>query len=296
MEKMTYPLTRTALLEDCQRLASLEGGVEPLFLGALERAGEMARLGAITNLETASLEPALLRTRDTWDEPDPLPEPKYSLVVGNLTREDRLAFSLGGLIGAAGATLVQPPSVEPEDSREALRYQESYIFRQVYLAGHEEAFDGYLRSCSQGTSEQALAEFLRTLFLRALASSHTIMPDMIAFRPWLDNLYHGIQNLSDEIEQLVEVYCLADPAKFQKYQIETRFYRTVDPAINAARLLQRGERFDARQLAEALAEGVNESRYGQALAIGVAALRDATRVWRRETKGLSIGLQAVGRA
>jgi len=270
---MSDLLTHWAAFEDCRRLAQLDDEIEPLFKELLEAEREAARLGAITRGGNRWMAGILERARDGWDERDE-----------GLRR--KVAFCLGGLTHQACDNRMKPlmkARAPAHMKREISAYYDVHVFREVYLDGAEEPFHHFLVAHNDTTPGQALEAFMRSLFQRALLSSHTIKPDYSDIDGWLDRLFEAVQDLYIDINLYARVYREPDPAKVQAYGVETAFYRSDDPAIRAARALQRGAPVEAEEVRRALEVDANESGYAQAVALGLAYLRNASALWRRET-------------
>ncbi len=74
-------------------------------------------------------------------------------------------------------------------------YYDTHVFRQVYLNGGAEPFNRFLVADNDTAPGQALEAFVRSLFQRALLSSHTIKPDFDDIDAWLDRLFGAVQSL-----------------------------------------------------------------------------------------------------
>jgi hypothetical protein len=278
---MKNPVTRIAAFEDCCRLAERLEGIEPPLLSALRGEQEMGRLGAVAAVEGSWVAAGLAGLRDGWGEPEAHPEPRIGLVVGNPSPAGRLALCLGALVNlACEAGIPSPAGVA--DAAEAYRYQDAHVLRRVYLEGHEEEFGRALLAGREDAPEEAAEDFARAMFYRALASSHTIMPDTISLHDWLGNLENGVAALSAGIHRSARALYAPDPALVERYDLESGFYRADDPAVKAARALQRGEAVSASEVRAALAPGANESAYGRAVEAGMEHLMRASAFWRGE--------------
>lgn len=179
------------------------------------------------------------------------------------------------------------PALSTTGHREVSAYYDVHVFRQVYLSGAEEPFDRFLLAGNETEPGRALEAFARSLFQRALLSSHTLIPDQDDIDGWLDRLFARLQTLYIDIALYVDVFTNPDPAKIARYGVETAFYRAADPAIRAARAIARGEAVEPGRVREALVLEANESAYGQSLALGLAYLRAGSAFWRGETDELA---------
>lgn len=291
---MSDLLTHWAVFEDCRRLAQLDPAVAPLFRELIHSERDFARLGAITRGGNRWIPTILRWAREWWDAP------AHPASAGR-----KVAFALGGLTHAACDRLMKPllsycartdwntahhrmqdrladspGGIEEAAIQEISAYYDTYVFRQVYLSGQEEPFNRFVLVANETAPGQALEEFVRALFQRALLSCHTIVPDQEHVLEWLDRLTMLLQPFYLDIDLWARVFRAPDPAKMERYLVETVFYRTVDPAIQVARALQRGEAVSTAQVQRALEPGANESRYGQALETGIRYLRAASAFWR----------------
>lgn len=284
---MSDLLTHWAVFDDSRRLARHDQAIAPLFRDLIERERQHARLGAITRGGHRMIPEILQRARAAWAQSD-----------DRLLIERKVAFALGLLTHAACDLYMKPlmrrltrqpdGQVSKEVHREVYAYQDVYVFRQVYLSGHEEPFNRFLLAHNATSPGQALEEFVRALFQRALLSSHTFAPDLNDVDRWLEALFNLVQPLYVDVERLVRIFEQPDPAKMQAYEIETTFYRAGDPIIVAARALQRAEPVGADQLQAALPEAANQSHYGKALALSIELLRSASTFWRGEVDRITL--------
>jgi hypothetical protein len=293
---MSDLLTHWAVFEDCRRLAQGDPAVEPLFRELIQTERDFARLGAITRGGNRWIPTILQWARACWDDP-----------ARPASAGRKVAFALGGLTHAACDRLMKPLlsycartdwnsahhrmqgrlTDTPAGSEEATiqeisAYYDTYVFRQVYLSGEAEPFNRFLLAANETAPGKALEEFVRALFQRALLSCHTIVPDQEHVLEWLDRLTTLVQPFYLDVDLWVRVFLAPDPAKMERYLVETVFYRVTDRAIQVARALQRGEAVSTAQVQRALEPGANESRYGQALETGIRYLRAASAFWRRE--------------
>ena len=296
---MSDLLTHWAMFEDCRRLAPHDAGVDPLFRELIEREREYARLGALTRGGNRFMAPVLARARERWDREEGRAATgrKIAFVAGCLAHNacDRamkplLSHHAGADWNAGHHQMQGRPdgsAVRTVGLREVSAYYDVHVFRQVYLAGQEEPFDRFLLAGNRTEPGRALEGFARSLFQRALLSSHTLIPDQDDIDGWLDRLFARLQTLYIDIDLYTDVFAKPDPAKIARYAVETAFYRADDPAIRAARAIGRGEPVEPGRVREALAVEANESAYGQSLALGLAYLRTGSAFWRGETDELA---------
>jgi hypothetical protein len=101
-----------------------------------------------------------------------------------------------------------------------------------------------------------------------------------------DNLLQGVQWLYVDLERLIRAYHNPDPELIHRFSITEAFYNANDPVIRLARSIQRGASVDRDRVPEALNETNNTSAYGQALALGIAYLQQASAFWRGERNDL----------
>lgn len=275
---MSDLLTHWAVYEDSRRLVQLDDQIIPLFKTLMESERDYARLGAITRGGNRWMPEILASARVRWqDEADPSKLGK------------KVAFCLGGLTHQACDNLMKSLMARlapPEGKREISAYYDVHVFQQVYLNGEEEPFNQFLLQRNATSPGQALEGFAKSLFQRALLSSHTLKPDYADIDSWLDKLFDALQLLYIQIELYVNVFTNPDLAKIRQYEVQTTFYDINDPAIIAARTIQRGESVSDEQARAALSVEANRSSYGQALALSIEYLRRGSSYWQGETETL----------
>ncbi|MET0742252.1 MAG: hypothetical protein ABWY78_02680 [Microvirga sp.] len=252
------------------------------------------------------MQPLLLLCRDRWDDP------------GNHPQIDRrLAFVVGGISHQACDTVVKPllsrhagsewnlahdvlqrqpkargreHEVDTDHVQEVSAYYDVHVFRKVYLEGREEPFNRLMLASGRSDPAQALEDFIGSSFQRALLSCHTLVPpsgsDQETLAQWQDKLFAYMQTLYIQPRWWIQAFNEPDPAKQERFEVETKFYAANDPAIRAARALQQGRKVDGSDIAAATAEGANQSIYGQALELSSRYLRAATAFWHREAEEL----------
>ena len=291
---MSDLLTHWAVFDDCRRLASRDPQMDPLLARTMHEQREFARLGAISRAGSLFVPHILESVREAWESG-----------ADNERVQRKLAFALGGITHYAADVVMKPlmsqraradwneahdrmkrergrASGEEEavSIREVSAYYDVHVFRKVYLAGRAEPFNRFLVAANDTPTCQALEEFVRALFQRALLASHTLAPDREDLDGWLDNLLDRVQPLYVGIEYYTRAFENPDPAKLVQYGVETAFYIDDDPAIRTARAVQGGTDITDHGLAGALVEGVNRSAYGQALETGMGKLRQASAWWQ----------------
>ena len=298
---MSDLLTHWAVFEDARRLAARDSEVCAEFSAALETETDIARLGALTRGGNRWAPALLARYRPAAAEPAAEP--------ANVRR--KLAFALGGIAHYAADVLMKPlmsrvaeadwhaahaamqragaggPRAEVKVSiREVSAYYDCHVFRAVYGDGAEPPFapERFLLAENKGEAARALESFARALFQRALLSCHTLAPPKDDAEPWLDRLFALLQPLYVSLDLYARVYAAPDPAKMALYEVETSFYRADDPAVRAARRAQHGEPLASADLDAALAEGANRGAYGQAVALALRRLREASAYWLGKTE------------
>lgn len=295
---MSDLLVHWAVYDDCRRLAQHDGGMEPQLREWMQTEREVARLGAVSRGGGRAITVVLPWAREHWarqeEHPD-LPR-KVAFVLGALAHAsaDRamkplMSYCAGADWNTMHHVMQGRKGTQHEDAgaatagvQEVSAYYEAHVFRHVYLGGQEEPFNRFLLAANDTAPGRALEEFVRALFQRALLACHTIAPDTDNVHQWLDRLFALVQPLYLDVDLWVRVFQRPDPAKQERYLVETAFYRAEDPAIRAARVLQRGDQVGVDQVRRALAPGANASRYGQALETGMRYLRAASAFWRGE--------------
>jgi hypothetical protein len=295
---MSDLLTHWAVFEDLRRIAALDPAVDPLFASILQEEREFARLGAISRGGRKFVPHILKDARQAWDSAaDPaLLRRKLAYALGGVTHfpTDYVLKPLMSELAQADWSSTHTLAQERDAAQDILKnlttlqeisvYYDVHVFRQVYLSGQEEPFSRFLMlDPSQTTLGQALAQFITTLFQRALLSSHTLDPDFDDFDAWLENLIDKVQPLYLDVQLYASVFENPDPRKMERYQVESAFYRMSDPLISLAQSLLHGDSIEPGALNAAMLEGANQSGYARTLELGVHALRGASSFWRGET-------------
>lgn len=288
---MSDLLTHWAVFDDARRLVQVDERIDPLVRRVIEEHREFARLGALTRSGNKMLPAILTRAKQNREQ-----------LNENEAERNKLAFGLG-LIAHYGADRVmkrlmadraraqwkaEHPGEEPATKpsiREVSAYYDAHVFRKVYLDGNAEPFTSFLLAANGTPPGKALEAFIRSLFQRAMLSSHTLSPDVDDVDGWLDQMIQYAQPMYVGIAMYAEIYANPDPAKMAMYGVETLFYLENDPAVAAARTAQRGDS-PSGQLDSAIAEGANRGGYGQALALAMRRLREASDWWRCERSEL----------
>jgi hypothetical protein len=294
---MSDMLTHWAAFEDCSRLARIDETIEPVFRAALAQNREAGRLGTLTRLGAKWMQPMLEGVRDHWSESsrDPKLERNLAFVLGGLIHQATDNVMKPALSRAAGGTWSQmqaylrgtpgTPAVSPqvvEAAHEYSAYLDAEVFRQVFLDGKADPFS-QLFMAELSPSGKAFEDFVRALFQRSLLSVHTLNPTVDHMEDWLENLFRTVQPAFVGVERWVRVYNAPDPAKIEAFEVRTAFYRSDDPAIRAARALQRGEEVDAAARQAVFADGLHTCLYGHILQTGLAYTRKASQFWRGVT-------------
>jgi hypothetical protein len=265
------PLARCAVLQDATALARRAGTVEPVFLNVLTDKGHMARVGAVGHLDADWLMPGLLRERDGWDKPERGLEPQTGLVVGATTKEDRIAFLLGGFVNQACDVAFGKAA----DGGHGL---DGAVFRCLVLAGHADAFDAALDRAAYDNRDTALRWLWRDYIHRALAECHTMSPDMVNSGLWLERMYDQYvawRKQSDALAVAIKGEA-ADPA-FGGLPL----FVDTDAVFRSAKALRRGGFVPRAEAEEAIREDAT-CAYGLAVRRAIHAFIDAGRLWRGE--------------
>lgn len=294
---MSDMLVHWAIFEDARWLALQDGLIEPVFARFMQEERETARLGALSRAGKM-LVPRIIDTART----------AQSSAAGLDERMGKkLAYALGGITHYAADVVLKPlmsrlaqaewnathhamqagnQSAEALKKAAAIReisaYYDVHVFREVYLEGQEEPFSRFLLAGNPSGPGQALEEFIRALFQQALLSSHTLSPDTENFDAWLDGLLDRVQPLYVDVALYAQVFSSPNPEKMKQYSVTGEFYRSSDPVVLAARAAQRGEHVAQDALDRAVAQGANAGGYGQALALAITRLREASQYWNGE--------------
>ena len=277
---MSDMLTHWAVFEDCRRLVLADATFDPVLANILHEQVEYARLGTVTRSGNRFMSPILAEGRERWD--DPAARPEWSR---------RIAFALGGLPHQAIDNLIKPHRIAVVEAEQAsadpmadvhrwlYAYQDAYVFKRVFLDGKDGPFNRFLLADNTSPPGRALEEFARSLVFRALQGLHTLKPDQGASIDWIDGVFSSIQEITVDIQRLVDAANRPDPTLTEKFQITTVFYVETDPTVLLARKLQNGEEASQDELEAALAPNANAGIYGQALQLGTLYLRSGSDFW-----------------
>lgn len=293
---MSDLLTHWAVFDDLRRIAAHDALVAPTLRTLLDDEREAARLGAITRGGNRFMEGVLRRARDAWADLEgdarALAGRKVAFCLGCLTHQacDRamkpLLSASAGADWGQGHRLMQRGGGDAGILREVSAYYDVHVFREVYENGAAEPFSHFLLRDNATAPGAALEAFARSLFQRALLSSHTLKPDQGDIEGWLERLFDTVQALYLDIELYTRVYERPDPAKVARYGVKTTFYREDDPGVRLARLLRGGASASSEEVGGALRPEVNKGSYALALALGITYLRRASDFWQGEADAL----------
>ncbi|RMD79951.1 MAG: hypothetical protein D6820_07445 [Lentisphaerae bacterium] len=295
---MSDLLTHWAAFDDLRRIAMVDEKMAPELVDVLTEETEACRLGALSRGGNKWVPTILQALRPQWNS-------------GDKRMGEKLAFALGGVAHYPADVVMKPmtrrvsqkawemehPGESMEDGpgemrslyyREASAYYDTHVFRKVYGDGAEPPFGGFQFLLTENHSDigVALEAFVRSLFQRALLSSHTLSPDKENILPWLDRLFDLLQPLYIDINMYVRVYTSPDPRKLEIYEVLSHFYLDDDPAIQVARRIQAGESVASDALDDAVRKGQNRSAYGQILELGVQRMRETSEWWQGKTEQL----------
>ncbi len=294
---MSDLITHWGVFDDSRRLMRHDASVTPLFKEIIEEEIEYARLGAISRGGPWWIPHIVGNARDDWPSAGGEDEE---------TARKKLAYALGGATHYAADVVMKALSREITSSdwheghgamksgkkskaasatRDISAYFDICVFRKVYLEGEEEPFNSFLAAHNTSGAGRALEEFTRSLFQRALLSSHTISPDRDDFDGYMERLFAKVQRLYVDVEYYCSVFSDPDPEKMKAFGVETRFYREDDPVVHLARDLQRNGTVPAPGNYEsALLEDANKGGYGRALAISLSKIRELSAYWDGSAK------------
>ncbi len=287
---MSENITHLAICDDCLRLISGMSGICDALKQAVADHLDIARLGAVTR-STDRFNPDLLkRLREGWD--DRRPEDNFEL---------KLAYSLGALCHRAADRTMKPVFIQaaPEDSqspKDVSIYHDVFLFSEVYRQGVEKPY-----SPEMFGMKTHFEEHFRVLLQRALLELHTFIPDLTDPEAWLDKLFALRQRFYVDVSRYDEAYYHPDPEKTRRYITEVNFYDEADDLIQLARAIQEGNTLGEDALSKAIENGRNESKYAQALALGLRYLTAANSFFSgimpfNELKGaLDIGKPEISR-
>jgi hypothetical protein len=289
---MSDLLTHWAIHDDCRRIVLADPRFEPDFASVLTTHNPTARLGAITRYGGKWV-PRLLGSHR--------PDPGQTFDTAGRPGQ-RLAFALGGITHFSADYVMKPvmsrlakadwnrthhamaagtAGSSAVSIREISAYYDCHVFREVYLAGHEEPFNRFLLLDHTAEPVRAVDQLIRSLFQRAILASHTFKPEPADADGWLDALLDHTQPLYLQIELYSRVYAAPDPAKLAAYEVESTFYRRDDRVLRLARSIQRREPTTPDAIDAATTPDANSSAYATAVALGVRTLGEAADYWRR---------------
>lgn len=282
---MSEGITHVAVCDDCLRLFVKLPETCDAFRLAIVGHRDVAQLGSITR-STDRFNPQLLtRVRSGWESRKP---------AENL--EAKLAYSLGALCHRAADRTFKPVFKEvapddPQDPKDVSVYHDVYLFREVYREGAEPPYPPTMFD-----SETGFEEHFRVLVQRALLAMHTFIPDLTDPEGWLDRLLKLRQAFYVEISRYADAYYHPDPDKVLRYIKDINFYDSCDPLVEAAREIQIGREISETQVAEIIATGKSDNKYGQALRRGLGYLAGANGyfIGELDEEGLAAALQ-IGR-
>ena len=333
---MSENVTHVAVCDDVVRLASRHPAVPPQFNQALAKHLDVARLGAATRSADRWSAELIAWARDNWPGVT-----NGRADDGEATREawegkksasdpvKKLAFVLGALTHRAADRLMKPilhyatERHGPGASKDATIHCDVFVFHEIYGSGQggdEAAVNGsalptalanpYQREVFRApTAEQRdemkgqFEAYFRVAWQRALIAMHTFSPQRDDVHGWLDRLLATLQDYYIDLDHYERVITQPDPAKFEAYLEDTRFYERTDPLIVAARGIQRGKDVPPAAVEAAFAAtSEHSSRYARALHKGLGYVLAGGRLWRREIdeeeakRGFDVGVAELSLA
>lgn len=271
-----YPyVTLMSLCGDVRLLVGQIPSIVPLFVQTLREYEGEALLGSVAPVDEEMIRIGLVELWTAWDEPDYFP-PRQRSYPGILERERRLAFCLGGLVQVASGLAIQ------KNTEECFQ-MDAVILSYAVLADERDDFEAFLSRHYKGQEGlcEAFADFVRALFLRSLAESHTLIPDMIDIHYWMDSLIHGMPRLETWITDFANILYPESPLKKPNVSNHKNLYNAQDPSICAVRAIRQGRGLDVN--AETFAQDSNCSVYGKALCRCLNAIEQASQAWLEGT-------------
>ncbi|MCG8351253.1 MAG: hypothetical protein MI924_26070 [Chloroflexales bacterium] len=215
---MSDLLTHWAVSDDCRRLLPFADGIEPFFVEVLETERTFARLGAITRTEGYWIPPLLQWAREHRDQPalQPAIRRKVACCIAGLTHTacDRLMKPYMQAI-----TYADEASANPTDdnvARLVYAYQDTFVFTQVYLDGHEEPFNRFMMSRLNTAAGQALERWIGTLFQRGVMALRTNIAatdqlERAIVEPLIHDAARKIQQRNDSLRRLIGSLGITQP-------------------------------------------------------------------------------------
>ncbi len=273
---MSENITHTAICDDALRLYLAGGEACEAFVAAAEGHWDVARLGSITR-QGDRCNPGLLASyRDAWpgDADGRLPA--------------KLAFVMGWLCHRAADREMKPifRAIDadcPQKPTDCSIAHDVFLFREVYAGGAEKPYSPQTFALSAEPGPDALAaleELIRTLLQRTLIALHTFIPDLDDPDAWLDRVLDTRQVYKVALGRYAEALLNPDPDAVRRFVDEANFYDREDPAIAAARALQRGRHVPPGEVRAAVA-AEPRSHYATALVLSVSYLDAAAAFFNR---------------
>lgn len=264
---MSDTVIGTAILRDCFSLAQQHDELSDTFKEAMQTHQDFAYLAGLYHGDGGKAIRLLSDLRTRWSS---------RKIDEHL--EEKLAFVLGWLTQLAAQRRVNPETSleEPETLAERSLRQDTFFVRERMVLRAKAP-----RPKGPGSAEE-IAELFHVLLMRSLVALHTIRPDQpgrgryTSVHAWLEGLFELHQSFGPEAERYASALARPDADKAQAYVGNEHFYRTGEPILALARLIQEGGQASPGQVAAALSQKA-ESQYAAAVQLSLRYLLSAHR-------------------
>lgn len=178
---MSDLLTHLAVFEDCRRLIRFDDRIEPIFLAALTAEAKLARFGAIIRTEGHWAPPTLRWARQHWGTPgmraDLNRNVAFCAAALTHTACDRAMKALMQQLVLEHESETGEGDLNNEIHRQIYAYQDTYVFKKVFLNGQEEPFSAFMMAENPTATGQALERVAQTVFVHGLLSLRTMVTE-----------------------------------------------------------------------------------------------------------------------
>lgn len=272
---MSEHITHVAICDDTRRVALQLDDLPAEFVRAWSQQIDASRMGGVT------------RQADNWsaqvihdlrvDPSQPDHDRKLAFILGALTHR-----SIDRHMKPVFTFFKQAIDARSEAGRavnECTIYCDLLILREVFAT--DDTFSAHLFDGKLAAGARPLQEVIRAMLQRTLIQMHTFKPAAGDVHGWMSSLFAGMQDFKLRLELYDQAAAHPDPAKWQRYLIDTHFYSATDPLIHCARMLQQGEPVCASDIHAAIV-GTDQtgSRYARAMKRAIEYIRAAAELYR----------------
>ncbi len=266
-------VTLMTVAEHASLLSRAAGCLPPDLDAALSEHELPYLLGAVAAVDADMVKSGLTDLKEHWNSDGVYP-PRHRQHPGILERDRRLAFCAGGVVQLNAMRLF--PDVSDRERRDV----EARVLDRLVIGADRSALEDYL-SRTGGTDAPIVdvaSDYFSALFMRSLAESHTMIPDMVAIQPWLEKTVAGPALLEREINETTR-RLFGSSADAVASSPAADFVAPSEPAVRVALELQDGRRVDAATIEETLKTTEAADLYGRALIRCARALDKIGRWW-----------------